>query len=62
MQKVFHQKTTVQSGGKVQVVNTELEVGQTVDVVVLHESSVPSQSIMDILNGGPEERLFQTRV
>ena len=37
-----------------------MEVGQTVDVVVLHESSVQGRSIMEILDSGPERRLFQT--
>ena len=60
MQKVFHQKVTVLPGGKVEIVSPELEAGQTVDVVVLHESSVRSRSIMEIINGGPERRLFQT--
>ena len=60
MQKVFHQKVTVLPGGKVEIVSPELEPGQTVDVVVLHESSVRSRSIMEIINGGPERRLFQT--
>ena len=41
-------------------VNPELEAGQTVDLVVLHESSVKGRSIMEILNSGPERRLFQT--
>ena len=53
MQKVLHQKATVQPGGKVEVVSPELEAGQTVDVVVLHESSVQGRSIMEILDSGP---------
>lgn len=60
MQKVLYQKATVQPGGKVEVVSPELEAGQTVDVVVLHESSTRGRSIMEILNSGPERRLFQT--
>ena len=60
MQKVFHQKVTVLPGGKVEIVSPELEAGQSVDVVVLHESSVRSRSIIEIINGGPERRLFQT--
>ena len=60
MQKVFHQRVTVQPGGKVEIISPELEAGQTVDVVVLHESSAGSRSIMEILNSGPEHRLFQT--
>ena len=39
MQKVFRQRVTVQPGGKVEIISPELEAGQTVDVVVLHESS-----------------------
>ena len=30
--------------------NPELEAGQTVDVVVLHDASVKGRSIMEILN------------
>ena len=60
MQKVLHMKTTVQPGGKVEIASPELEAGQTVDVVVLHESSQKGRSIMKILNSGPERRLFQT--
>lgn len=61
MQRVLHQKATVRPGGKLEIVSEELEAGQTVDVVVLHESSVTEgRSIMEILNSGPEERLFQT--
>lgn len=60
MQKVFHRKVTVQPGGKIEIVSPELEAGQTVDVVVLHESSEMGRPIMDILNSGPERRLFQT--
>ena len=60
MQKVLHLKTTVQPGGKVEFVSPELEAGETVDVVVLHESSAKGRSVMEILNSGPERRLFQT--
>ena len=60
MQKVLHQKAIVQPGGRVEFSSSELEVGQTVDVVVLHESGSPGRSIMEILNSGPERRLFQT--
>ena len=61
MQKVFHQKVMVQPGGKIEIVSPELEAGQTVEVVVLlHESSQIGRPIMEILNSGPERRLFQT--
>lgn len=43
-----------------EIVSPELEAGQTVDVVVMHESSIKGRSIMEILNSGPERRLFRT--
>ena len=42
------------------VVSPELEVGQMVDVVLLHESGGRGLSIMENLNSSPECRLFQT--
>ena len=60
MQKALHIRATVQPGGKVEFASAELEAGQMVDVVVLHESNAKGRPIMEILNSGPERRLFQT--
>ena len=60
MQNALHIRTTVLPGGKVEIVSPELEAGQTVDMVVLHESNAKGRSIMEILNSGPERRLFQS--
>ncbi|MYE54406.1 MAG: hypothetical protein F4X34_04315 [Chloroflexi bacterium] len=60
MQKSLHVRTTVLPGGKIEIANDELPVGQTVDVVVSHLSVPVGRSIMEILNSGPERRLFQT--
>ena len=61
MWKTLHMRATVQPGGRVEIVSPDLETGQTVEVVVLHESNVKKgRSIMEILNSGPERRLFQT--
>ena len=60
MQKALHVRTMVQPGGKVEFASPELEAGQTVDVVVLHESGTEGRPIMEILNDGPKRRLFQT--
>ena len=49
--------TAGRQGGNVR---PELEAGQTVDVVLQQECSVRGRSIMEILNSGPERRLFQT--
>ena len=60
MQEALHVRTMVQPGGKVEIASAELEAGQKVDVVVLHESNTKGWSIMEILNGCPERLLFQT--
>ena len=60
MPKALHVRTIVLPGGKVAFASPELEPGQTVDVVVLHESGGQGRPIMEILKGGPERRLFQT--
>ena len=60
MPKALHIRTTVQPGGKVEIVSPELEAGLTVNVVVLHESGTGDRPIMEILNSGPERRLLQS--
>lgn len=50
----------MQLGGRVEVVSLDLEAGQTVDVVVLHESTDQVRSIEEILNGDPDHRRFRT--
>ena len=60
MQKTLLIRTTVLPGGRVEFASPELEVGQAVEVVVLHEPTVKGRSIMEILNSGPDERLFRT--
>ena len=60
MEKTLHIRTTVLPGGRIEIVDQELPVGEDVDVVVTHESKVEGRSIMEILNSGPERRLFKT--
>ena len=60
MQKALHIRTTVQSGGKVEIVSPELEAGQTVDVVVVRSSPAERRSAVDILAEAPGQRLFKT--
>lgn len=60
MQKALYIRTTVRPGGKVEVASPELEAGQAVDVVVLHQSNAKGRPVMEILNSGPDRRLFQT--
>ena len=60
MDKVLRQTATVLPGGKVEVVCPDLEPGQLVEVEVRCEEPSQKRSILDILNSGPERRLFQT--
>ena len=62
MQKVLHLRTTVLPGGRIEIVDQDLSEGETVDVVVTASAppATPRRSIMEILNSGPERRLFQT--
>ena len=61
MAKVLHLKATVQPGGKVELTCPELDEGESVEVTV--RTVLPPEkrrSIMEILNSGPERRLFKT--
>ena len=60
MQETLHKGTTVLQGGKIEIASQELPAGEEVDVVVTHESKEVGRSIMEILNSGPERRLFRT--
>ena len=60
MQKTLHIRKTVLPGGKIEIVSPELEVGQTVDVVVLPSSPAERRSAVDILAEAPGQRLFKT--
>ena len=53
MQKALHIQTTVQPGGKVEIVSQELSVGEDVDVVVSPASPPERSSVVDILNEAP---------
>ena len=60
MQKVLHVKTTVLPGGRIEIVNEDLPVGESVDVVVRHVSESPRRSAVDILAEAPGQRVFKT--
>ena len=57
---MLHLKITVKPDGKVEVVSPELKSGQTVYAAMLHESGGRGRPIREVLNSGPERRLFQT--
>ena len=60
MQKALHIRTTVQPGGKIEIVDQELTEGESVDVVVSPASAVARRSVVDILAEAPGHRLFKT--
>ena len=60
MQKVLHLKTTVLPGGRIEIVDQELPVGESVDVVVRHVPESPRRSAVDILAEAPGQCVFKT--
>ncbi len=60
MQRALHIRTTVLPGGKVEFASSELEAGQSVDVVVTRSSSTERRSVVDILAEAPGHLLFKT--
>ena len=60
MRKAIQISTTVQPGGKVEVVSPELEAGQIVDVVISPMPAPSTRSAWQIISEGPGHRLFKT--
>ena len=60
MQKALHIRTTVQPGGKIEIVDRELTEGESVDVVVSPASAVERRSVVDILDEAPGHLVFKT--
>lgn len=58
MQKVLHQRVTVLPGGKVEVVDPELEAGEQVDVVVSPVQSRAARSAWRVISEASGHRLF----
>ena len=60
MQKALHITTKVLPGGRIEIVDQKLPVGESVDVVVLHSLGSEQLSAVDILKGAPGQRLFKS--
>ena len=60
MQKALHLKTTVLPGGKIEIVDQALPVGESVDVVVSQSPESAGRSAVDILAEAPGHLLFKT--
>ncbi len=59
MQKALHVRTTVQPGGKVEIVNQELQEGESVDVIISPAPAPSARSGWQIIQDGPGQRLFK---
>lgn len=60
MQKALHIRTTVLPGGKIEIVDQELEAGENVDVVISPAPIRSARSAWQIISEGPGQRLFKT--
>ena len=60
MQKALHITTKVLPGGRIEIVDQKLPVGESVDVVVLHSLGSEQLSTVDILKGAPGRHLFKS--
>ena len=60
MQKALHVRTTVLPGGRVEIVDQGLPVGETVEVVISPAPPPTARSAWQIISEGPGQRLFKT--
>ena len=60
MQKALHVRTIVQPGGKIEIVDQGLPVGESVDVVVSQLPESERRSAVDILAEAPGGLAFKT--
>ncbi len=60
MQRALHLRTTVQPGGKIEIVDQALPVGESVGVVVSQSPESAGRSAIDILAEAPGHLLFKT--
>lgn len=60
MPKTLHMRATVQPGGKIEIVDQDLPVGEDVEVFVRQCTPSVRRSVVDILAEAPGQRLFKT--
>lgn len=58
MLKVLQVRTTVLPGGKIEIVDKGLPVGESVDVLVSRSSAPERRSLVDILDEAPGHLVF----
>ena len=60
MQKVLHKKATVQPGGKIEIVDGDLQPGEHVDVVISPALAHSPRSAWQTISEGSGQRLFRS--
>lgn len=60
MQRALHIRTKVLPGGKIEIVDQGLPVGESVDVVVSQPQAPKRRSVVDILDEAPGHLAFET--
>ena len=60
MQKALHIRTTVLPGGRIEIVDQELPVGEAVEVVISPAPTRSARSAWQIISEGQGQRLFKT--
>ena len=60
MQNPLHIRTTVLPGGKIEIVDQALPVGEAVEVVISPAQTPSARSAWQIISEGPGQRLFKT--
>lgn len=58
MLRTLHLRTTVLPGGKIEIVDQELPVGESVDVVVSQSPASERRSVVAILDEAPGHLVF----
>ena len=59
MQKALHIRTTVLPGGRIEIVDQELPVGEAVEVVISPAPIRSARSAWQIISEGQGQRLFK---
>ena len=60
MQQVLHKQATVQPGGKIEIVDQELMVGEQVQVVISSLNAPTHRTAWQIILEGPLARVFES--
>ena len=60
MQKALYLKATVLPEGKIEIKDTGLKEGESVDVIVMQSEKKSGRSVLDIIKDSPGQRIFKS--